>query len=518
VTEREWREASDLRVSRIGLAAVLATAAVLRFWALGHGIPYSVGVDEPEIVERAFNMMRSGSLNPHFFDFPTLYIYVQLVVSIVRFVAGAIGGAWQSLDQATTPSFYFWGRAVTATLGVATVFVTFHAGLRWGGRHALLAAGLLAVMPLHVTYSHYVLPDTPLVFFTTLTLLLSLVAHEKNTMGAFALAGVTAGLAASTKYNGAVALLMPIVACWMTVPSGSTRLTRILVTALASLAAFVATSPYALLDLPQSLNAFARITGDYRLNPPPADAVWILYLTHLRLTFGWPAVLLAGAGLLLGLVRFVRGPGHLRWALIVIFTAVYFTIVARQNAVFARYLLPIVPMLCLAAACAVVSGVSLLRRYEIPRAPRTALIAALTIAALLPPAIQAIQFDRMVAKQGTADLAYAWINANIPKASSVVLESRTILLPPGLYRSRNITNLRTEKYEDYVAEGVEYIVASSQCYGAYFDAPQNFPTEYAEYLAMFERMHELVRYTPSADHPGPELRIFRIPQSLIPHP
>ena len=95
MTEREWREASDLRVSRIGLAAVLATAAVLRFWALGHGIPYSVGVDEPEIVERAFNMMRSGSLNPHFFDFPTLYIYVQLVVSIVRFVAGAIGGAWQ---------------------------------------------------------------------------------------------------------------------------------------------------------------------------------------------------------------------------------------------------------------------------------------------------------------------------------------------------------------------------------------------------------------------------------------
>lgn len=510
MTEREWREASDLRVSRIGLAAVLAVAAILRFWALGHGIPYSVGVDEPEIVERAFNMMRSGSLNPNgFFDYPTLYIYVQLVVSIVRFVVGAIGGAWQSLDQATTPSFYLWGRAVTATIGVATVLVTFRAGLRWGARHALLAAGLLAVMPLHVMSSHYVLTDTPLVFFTTLTLLLSLVAHEKNTMGAFALAGVTAGLAASTKYNGGIALLMPIVACWMTVPSGSSRLTRILVTALASIAAFVATSPYTLLDLPQFLNDFARIAGEYRMNPPPDEAAWMVYLKHLRLTFGWPAVLLAGAGLLLGLVRFVRGPGHLRWALIVVFTAVYFAMVARQNIVFARYLLPIVPMLCLAAACAVVSGVSLLRRYEIPRAPRTALIAALTIAALLPPAIQAIQFDRMVAKQGTADLAYAWINANIPKGSSVVLESRKILLPEE-YRSRNIRHLRIQAYQDYVAEGVDYIVASSQCYGNYFEAPQKFPREYAQYMEMFERMRELARFTPDADHPGPELRIFRV--------
>ena len=88
--EREWREASDLRTSRVALAIVLIAAAVLRFWALGRGIPYAVQIDEPEIVERAFNMMRSGSLNPHgFFDYPGLAIYVQLIVSVIRFVAGA---------------------------------------------------------------------------------------------------------------------------------------------------------------------------------------------------------------------------------------------------------------------------------------------------------------------------------------------------------------------------------------------------------------------------------------------
>ena len=43
------------------------------------------------------------------------------------------------------------------------------------------AAGLLAVLPLHVRYSHYVLTDTLQTFFVTLTFLLSLVAHERNT-------------------------------------------------------------------------------------------------------------------------------------------------------------------------------------------------------------------------------------------------------------------------------------------------------------------------------------------------
>ena len=39
-------------------------------------------------------------------------------------------------------------------------------------------------MPLHVRESHYVLTDVPVTFFVTLTLLLSLRAHERATLGA----------------------------------------------------------------------------------------------------------------------------------------------------------------------------------------------------------------------------------------------------------------------------------------------------------------------------------------------
>jgi 4-amino-4-deoxy-L-arabinose transferase-like glycosyltransferase len=510
LVEREWRESSDLRVPTLALAGVLATATVLRFWALGRGIPHAVGVDEPEIVVRAVNMMKNGSLDPnHFFDYPGLYIYIQVIVSVARFLVGAITGEWNSLNQASPDAFYLWGRAVTALFGVATVALVFRIGMRWGARHALLAAGLLTVLPLHVYYSHFVLTDTPLTFFVTLTVLLSLVAHEKGTLASFALAGAAAGLAAATKYNGGAAIVMPIIACWMTPPRHS-RLIVTLVIAGAAGGGFLAGAPYTILDLPAFLNSFARLAGEYRGTPRGQEAPWVSYLKHLRINFGTPALLLAAAGLVMGLVRIVRGPGRARWAIAVSFPLLYFWMVSHQQIVFGRYLLPIVPMLCVLAATAVVSGVSLLRRYEIPRAPRTALIAALTIAALLKPTLQAIKSDRDLARRSTSDMAYEWIMQSLPKGSLVVLEARNLLLPHEAFKSDHLMQLRTKTYANFVEERVDYLVASSQCYGPYFERPEHFPAEYAEYMRIFEQSRELIRFTPRSDTPGPELRIFKV--------
>lgn len=510
--EREWREASDLRTSRFALAAVLIAAAVLRFWALGAGIPYAVQVDEPEIVERAINMMRSGSVHPHFFDYPSLYIYVQLVVACVRFLVGAITGEWGSLAQAGVSSFYLWGRAMTAVLGVATVLLVYQIGARWGARHALLAAGLMAVLPLHVRYSHFVLTDTPLTLFVTLTLLLSLAAHERGTARAFAWAGVAAGLAAATKYNGGVSLLMPLLACSMTADVRPGRRQAALAAIAACGAAFLLFAPYTVLALPEFLNSFARLAHEYRV-ADLSEPAWSLYLKLLlRHAFGWPALLLAIGGMLMGIVRLVRGPGRVRWALVVSFPLVYFWMLSSQRIVYARYLLPATPALCVLAAAAVVSGVSLLRRYEIPRVARTALIAALTMAALLPPVVRAVHGDRDMARVSTVDLAYSWIVQNIPPHSAIVVETRAMLLP-ATFRAQNVPALRPKDYSQWRDEGVDYLVASSQAYGPFLDepaGPQKFPREYAEYMRIFVQCREIARFAPSADHPGPELRVLKV--------
>ena len=508
IIEREWREAADLRQPRVGLALTLLAALLLRFWALGQGIPYMLGVDEPEVMDRAVRMIKTGDFNPHFFDYPSLYIYVQSAVSVARFLFGAVRGEWSSLAAAATTDFYLWARAVTALLGAATVGVLYLGGLRWGARTALLAAALLAVMPLHVRESHYVLTDVPATFFVTLTFVLSLRAHERSTIVSFALAGAVAGLATATKYTGAIALVMPLLACWMTPSARPSRFVASLAIVGACGAAFLLTAPYTFLDLPTFLNGFAKLAAVYRSTPvtvPPA----ITYLKHLYNAWHWPAALLVIGGLVLGIVRGIRGPARVKWTLVVVFTLLYYWFVSRQTLVYGRYLLPIVPFLALLAAAAIVSGVSQLRRYEIPRSVRNALTVTLVLLAIAPPAYTSISFDANAARTWTTQQAYEWITRQVPRGSKITIETRALLLPAD-YRAENVTQLRLTPLESYAASSTDYLVASSQCYGPYLDEPQKYPAEYGDYVRLFRQVPEVARFTPSKEHPGPELRILKV--------
>jgi hypothetical protein len=192
----------------------------------------------------------------------------------------------------------------------------------------------MAVLPLHVRYSHYVLTDTPLTFFVTLTFLQSLVAHERGTLGSFVGAGAAAGLAAATKYNGGVALIMPLLACWMTVPLRPGRLKTAFAIVGASGVAFLLFAPYTILDLPAFLDNFARLANQHRV--AIGESLWVPISVPRA-----PRVRVAGVpagtgGMGLGVVRLVRGPGRVRWTLAVVFPLVY-AMLTTQRIVFARY-------------------------------------------------------------------------------------------------------------------------------------------------------------------------------------
>jgi 4-amino-4-deoxy-L-arabinose transferase-like glycosyltransferase len=501
-----------MRRSTVTLAAILVAGAAMRFTGIGSGIPFALGIDEPQIMTRAVGMMRSGDFNPHFFDYPTLYIYVQLATASLRFMAGAAAGEWQSLAAVTPADFYVWGRAVTAAFGTATVLLVYMAGLRWGTRTALLSAALMAVMPIHVRESHYVLTDVPLTFFVALTLVLTLRAHEAPRLARFALAGAAAGLAAGTKYPGALALALPLAAIWMTPSAQPSRLAAALACAGASGAAFLAVAPYTVLDLPGFLNGFARLANAYtgaRADEPG----WSIYLKHLRNAVRWPAFLLMLAGLGLALVRATRGPGRVRWTLAALFPLLFLWFISRQSLIYGRYLLPLVPFTCLLAGAAVVSGVSLLRRFSIPRALRTAAIVALTVAVLLPSSVTSYQFNRRLVQRGTAALAYEWILQNIPQDAHLVSEPGAPDLTQTKYRARVVTGgLRQHPFEEYAASA-DYLIASSDAYGRFLDAPHLHPTGYAQYMQIFEQSREVARFSPSAAHPGPEVRILAVRRS-----
>ena len=181
-------------------------------WTIGGGVPHNVEDDEPVIMEKALHMMKSGDLNPHFFDYGGFTIYLHLGVASASFIAGAMSRGGLSLDKAWEGDFYLWTRSATALLGTLLIYLMYRVGLRWSVTVALSTALLVAVHPNLVRLSHFALTDIPLALFVAWTLLLSLVATEDGRARWFLAAGATAGLATATKYPGAVALLMPLTA------------------------------------------------------------------------------------------------------------------------------------------------------------------------------------------------------------------------------------------------------------------------------------------------------------------
>jgi 4-amino-4-deoxy-L-arabinose transferase-like glycosyltransferase len=509
MAEREWREASDMRPPTLALAIVLATAAALRVWGLRHGLPDAVAGNEAEMMAGVVHMMKTGDYRPPVFDLPTLYPYVQLAAACVRFLAGSVQGLWHSLEQVEPSDFYFWGRTLTALAGAATVFVVFQIGARWGARHALLAAGLMAVMPAHVRESHFVLPDVPLTFFVALAFLLALKANEAGTLKAFAWAGVAAGLATATMYHGAATLLLPVVAAFGLSRSVGSPSRRILATLGGFAAAFIAATPYALLDLPGFLDGFARMAAPGAGLVTAGGSAWAAYLSLLLQSLAWPGLLLFFGGLVLGLVRIWKGPGQMRSALLVTFPIAYFALIASRRQAAAPDLLPILPFACLMAAIAVVSGVSLLRRWDIPRVGRTALIAGLTVAALLPPAIRSVAIDRELRKTPTQAIAYDWITQHVSPGSRLVVESAALHLPPGRYRTDYVETLIDRGYEDYATGGVHYMV-TSDAWSQVLAQPEGRSQEYTAYRKLLDGAEEMMRVERSSTNPGPEFRVFRI--------
>ncbi len=517
--EREWREASDMRQSTIGLGIVLAVAALLRFWAIGSGIPYAVGPDEPEVMTRVVRMMTTGDFNPHFFDYPSLYIYVQLAVACVHFILGASAGAWGSLASVSDADFYLWGRVVTATLGTATVGLVYMIGSRWGARHALLAAGLLAVMPNHVRESHFVLTDVPMTFFTTLSFLLTLRALEKETLRAFAWAGAVAGLAAGTKYYGGIVLVAPLLAAYFASGAQRSRLLLALSAVGACIGCFLLVAPYTVLDLPGFLNGFATLSSSLAGRAAVSEAGWRTYLKHLTIGLsagsvgrwtGYAGMLFLFWGLIHSVVRGITGPGQPRFILLILFPLLFFVVLSDRTLIYARYLMPLFPFVALLIAIAIISAVTFLRRFNIPRTLRSTAIVLLTVVAIVPPGYSAVNWDINHAKPSTYSAAYRWIVEHVPTSSGVVIETGSFRLPASYKRVAQVKNLTDRDYASYVADKVEYAVLLSNEARLVFDSPQVNPGMYGRYRQMLDHMALAAVFRAAPGDFSPDIRIFRL--------
>lgn len=305
-------------------------------------------------------------------------------------------------------------RVVSALLGAATALVVGRVGARLGGERAgVLAAAIYAVNYLVGRDAHFAASDSALCLGVALCLLACARAAEGDAK-AFVAAGLLFGATFGVKYS-ALALAAPcLIAAW---PHRRDQRALLLFAAL-GIIAFTFASPRALED---GAEFWSGITGhgalyeDTASGPIESTRGALHYpLVVLPAAFGWAGFALAICGLVVVLLQ--RKPaGIVAGGYAVLFFAV---VLAPLGFAFARYASPLIPAL---AACAGVGGVALANRFDeliylrVRRLP-VALI-AIALAATLPPALRLAQFDRLLARTDTRDLAQRWMEENAPGAS-----------------------------------------------------------------------------------------------------
>ena len=503
-----------MRLSPFGPAAItvalgiLLAAALLRLSHINTGIPIAVGPDEPQIMNRVAHMLKTGDFNPHFFDWPSLTFYLNLVVSCVVFLVGAMRGLWSSLDQIGAPELYLSGRVFTALLGTATVGVTMAAARRWGTAAALVSGALMAVVPGHVRESHYVLTDVPTAFFTTLTLLLSLRALEYQTVPRLLWAAAAAGLAASCKYNGGIAIVMPLVVVWAYGGGFVAGMNRTLAVGGVGLAAFIAGTPYAVLDLPRFLNDYARLASAFAIRPI-AESGWTIYPKHILGGIGWPAVVAAIAGFGLAVREAMTGPARARALLVIGFVVAYFVVMARSHQMYARYLLPLYPGIALLCGFTASAVIDWLRGRQMPGRLLAVSIGAVLVVLLAMPATGAVGFVRDLGRPSTVGLAYQWFLEHTPPGTKVAVEAGALQLP-NAYATVGVSTLLRRSYDEYVADGVTYFLAASPDFQATLSDPAGHREAFVAYRTFFNRASLVASFDPSSGVIGPSLRIYQV--------
>jgi 4-amino-4-deoxy-L-arabinose transferase-like glycosyltransferase len=475
------------------ITIILTVALAARLWFLSTGVPHAVGIDEPAIVDRALGILNTGSWNTHAFDYPSLVIYLHALVAIVRFLLGAARGEWASLADFDIGAILLAGRFVTALIGTATVWMTWRVGrLLHSPALGLVAAAQLALLSLHVRESHFILTDVPVTALCILALWLSLRASTLHTVAAFAWAGAAIGLTAAAKYNGGV-VAVALLIVWLREYWEGQWGRKAAAAILAMIVAFTIAAPYSILDLPGFLNGFAAQMSRFAIPRDYGTPIGMIYLKHLALQ-GRLWVFAAGAGIVLALAR--RERRGLWWSPLW-FAALYFYVLETHTPVFARYALPLVPVICLLAAVPIVELAAVAGRFSRSPAALPLVMTLASLAIVSQPAIQTVSWIEGLKSRDTRVVAADWMRAQLPQKTRLVVEisGPTYMSTAGFSVTR-VENIKDRTPAQYVRSDAGYLVISSGDLDRYQD-----------YAQLGKLVFEIA---PLNQRPGPPVRIIQI--------
>jgi hypothetical protein len=405
---------------------VLAGGLALRLWGVRQGLPFAYNTDEGQhFVPHAVKMFAEGTLNPRYFENPPAFTYALHVLYALWY--GGAGGVTRAF-RLHPQDLYTLGRVAAALLGTAALWLLYGTGARLFGRAVgLLAAAIEAVAFLPVFYAHLALNDVPTLAPLTLSLLGTAGILRRGRARDHLIAGVGLGLACASKYTAGIVLVplaAAIAARYLSDPRASPRalLGGVAIAGAAALAAFLIANPYSILDYSRFHSEVVHQStlsaeSQGKLGAPRNGGL-IYYLWSLTWGLGWvPALAALG-----GAVTIWRREPRLGWILVPA-PLLFLVFMGLQGRYFGRWLMPIIPILCLLAAFfalqVAAAGARILSGSGWVRVLLTGAIVALLLAQGL---IYSVHSGVVLSRADTRTITRDWMIAHIPLGSKIVVE------------------------------------------------------------------------------------------------
>ncbi len=539
---RLWRR---FGVTGALLAAVLALALVLRLKGIAWGLPYSfLNVDESVVIPKGFAAAR-GHLNPQFFLYPSFFFYL---IAAVYFVAAPVLWLLKQANPLAAGAlvvdpgpYWLLARLVSAAFGVVGVWLVYRLGRAAFGRPAgLLAALFLAVVPLHVAYSHMAVTDVTAATLALLALLLVYDAAQGRGVRWLIAGAVAAGLATSTKYNmGMLVLPVTVAAVFVCREEAARRVAEGAGAAWAwvrlilwrawgpMLLAFVTGSPFVLLDLIHFVGDFitqSRIMNRGWLGfENVGNGFWFNLSVNLKGSLGIALLVLGLAGLAWAVWR------RSRFDLVVApYVIVYLVYIGTWKELMDRYLLPVIPLLIIFAVRLCLEAARGRGRGDVVRRAAVGVVLAVAIVA---PLGSSLDFVRGLSGVDVRVRAKAWVEREISAGSTVATENYG---PPLVSvadlphyraagqapRAYNVLRLElplpgvpnpSHSFAWLRRERVDYVIIASTVRDRVLAAAGHYPGIAAFYRRLGREAVRVAAFRPGPGERGPSLDIYRVP-------
>lgn len=497
------------------LLLILLIALSLRLWNLTYDSPFIYHPDEPSYIAISQTIFKTGDLNPHFFNYPSLFFYINTLAYIPYYGLGKLVGAFSSpenilspmsltmgVTQNPIPSTALLGRLVTVVFGLATVGLTYFTGQKLTQKPAvgLGAALLVAISAFNVWHSRFITPDTFVTFFALLSLFMAVQVYQKGSWVTYIGAGFCIGLTIASKYNGAIVGIVLAMAHLLRHGRVAWKIPVFYLSLVMVVAGFLAATPFALLDFPKFWADVQFEREHYSLGHWGMEGnalQW--YVTHMWQT-GAVIYLLAWVQIGYGIIS--RSPEKL---LLASFPLIYFLFISSFQVRNDRTFLPLNPFLFLLASWLMVELWLGLTQKQFGKGVHLA-------PTILCLSIVGFQFSQTLTSLSTIagvsnrETGRVWIAENLPVGSKIALEAYSPYVEPTQYTVQGFMQLMANSPEWYVENEFDYLVFSEVMYGRFFLEPEKYAPQITQYNAFFERF-TLVKQFSSGDA---EIRIYKI--------